>query len=42
MRFALKKLTGKVAGRAIDVATTAVESCVTLLLSEERSESIPC
>ena len=42
MRFAFKELTGRATGRAIDVATAAMRSCVSLLSSEERSESIPC
>ena len=42
MRFALKEVTGKAAGKVIDVATAAVRSCVTLLSSEERSERMPC
>ena len=41
MRFALRELTGKAAREAIDVSTATVRSCVTLLLSEERSERIP-
>ena len=40
MRFALKQLTGRVAGRDMNVATAAVRSCVSLLSSEERSERI--
>ena len=39
MRFSLKELTGR-ATHTFCVATVAVRSCVFLLSSEERSESI--
>ena len=40
MRFAFKELSGKAAGKSIDVAAAIVRSCVSLLSSEERSEII--
>ena len=38
MRFALKELTGKAAGKAIDVATVAMRPCVTLHPSIRRDQ----
>ena len=37
MRFALKEVTGKASGKAIDVATAAVRSCCSILKRDRKA-----